>query len=130
YPDYSFDCVMLFSIFTHMRLAGIPNYISEIARVLKPGGHAYITTFLLNDESRKAIAERRSSLPFPYSFEGCLILDETFPETAIAVTEKSILEWLEQAGLTVKDIRKGSWAGRLGHPNLHDDLVIGKSPEN
>lgn len=129
YADRSFDCVMLFSIFTHMRLVGIANYISEIARVLKPGGHGFITSFLLNDESRKAIAEGRSSLPFPYSFEGCLILDDTFPETAIATPERQILEWLGHAGLRVKDIRRGSWAGRSGQPNLHDDLVIEKSPE-
>ena len=126
YEDRSFDCVMLFSIFTHMRMVGIANYISEIARVLKSGGHAYITTFLLNAESQKAIEEGRSSLPFPYPFEGCLVLDQTFPETAIAVPEAQVLKCLANAGLVVKDIRRGSWAGRSGPPNLHDDLVVSR----
>jgi ubiquinone/menaquinone biosynthesis C-methylase UbiE len=126
YEDDVFDCVMLFSIFTHMRLAGISNYITEIARVLKPGGHAFITTCLLNDESRKAIADGRSSLRFPYSFEGCLVVDEVFPETAIAVPQKEIVDWLAQAGLRLKDIKYGSWASRPASQNLHDNLVVQK----
>jgi SAM-dependent methyltransferase len=126
YDNDSFDCVMLMSIFTHMRLAGIHNYINEIARVMKLGGHAFITTFLLNEESRKSIVDGKSSLAFPYPFEGCLTLDEVFPETAIAVPQNHITDWLAQAGLQLEHVNYGSWADRPGRQNLHDNLIIKK----
>ena len=36
--DETFDFVFLASVFTHMLPEGVEHYLSEIARVLKPGG--------------------------------------------------------------------------------------------
>lgn len=41
YEDNSFDKIFLFSVFTHMLVDEIANYLSEIKRVLKPGGYVY-----------------------------------------------------------------------------------------
>ena len=52
--DNSFDLVFLTSVFTHMFAGDVENYLSEISRVLKPGGKCLITWFLLDEVSRKS----------------------------------------------------------------------------
>jgi cyclopropane fatty-acyl-phospholipid synthase-like methyltransferase len=126
YEDHTFDCVILMSVFTHMRISGIRNYLHEISRVMKSGAKGFITTFLLNEEAEAAINAGRSRLPFPYRLEDCRIMDNVFPETAIAVPEKQMLSWFDEAALRVTNILRGSWAGRQGPENLHDDVVLQK----
>ena len=48
FADNSFDVVFLVSVFTHMLPADVKNYISEIGRMLKPGGHVVFTTFVMD----------------------------------------------------------------------------------
>jgi cyclopropane fatty-acyl-phospholipid synthase-like methyltransferase len=126
YDEGVFDCVLLMSIFTHMLPTGIRNYIHELSRVMKTGGHAFITTFLLNEESTAAINDGRSAISFQHSLDGCLIIDKIFPESAIAVPERQLLAWFSEAGLRVTNTMYGSWAGRKGRENLHDDVVVQK----
>lgn len=47
--DSSFDVVVAASVFTHMLEDDCANYAREIERVLKPGGTAAISTFLLTE---------------------------------------------------------------------------------
>ncbi|MDQ3932589.1 MAG: class I SAM-dependent methyltransferase [Actinomycetota bacterium] len=44
--DGKYDCIVLFSVFTHMRLQEIVTYLGEIRRVLSPQGRAYVTAFV------------------------------------------------------------------------------------
>ena len=46
--DNSFDVVFLVSVFTHMLPADVKNYIKEIGRMLKSGGHVMFTTFIMD----------------------------------------------------------------------------------
>ena len=46
YPDSTFDFVVLMSVFTHMKLSEVANYLREIHRVLKPGGRVWASYFL------------------------------------------------------------------------------------
>jgi ubiquinone/menaquinone biosynthesis C-methylase UbiE len=126
YGDALFDCVMLMSVFTHMLPAGIHNYIREISRVMKTGGNAFITTFLLNEESRQAIKDQRTALPFAHRLGDCFVMDNVFPETAIAIPEDQMMAWFSEAGLQVTSVTRGSWAGRSGPENLHDNVVLHK----
>jgi SAM-dependent methyltransferase len=43
YDDGQFDVVCAFEVFMHVTLEGIGNYLTEIARVLRPGGLAVVT---------------------------------------------------------------------------------------
>jgi hypothetical protein len=126
YDGDVFDCVMLMSVFTHMLPAGIRNYIHELSRVMKPGANAFVTTFLLNEESGAAITNGMSLLAFPHQLGECLVMDEVFPETAIAVPEDQMMSWFSEAGFRVTTAMYGSWAGRSDRENLHDDLVVQK----
>lgn len=42
-PDASFDVVVMFKSLHHVPVARMDDALKEIARVLKPGGHAYIS---------------------------------------------------------------------------------------
>jgi SAM-dependent methyltransferase len=48
FDDDSFHVVFLVSVFTHMLPDDVKNYIKEIGRMLKPGGHLVFTTFVMD----------------------------------------------------------------------------------
>src|SRR4051794_37428060 len=49
YPDNEFDFVFAISLFTHLLSPPTERYLSEVGRVLKPGGHWFFTFFLVPD---------------------------------------------------------------------------------
>ncbi len=54
FPDNHFDAVILFAVLTCIPSDSVQkNLISEIERVLKPGGIIYINDFLLNTDERE-----------------------------------------------------------------------------
>lgn len=52
FDDNSFDVVFLVSVFTHMLPDDVKNYIKEIGRMLKPGGHLMFTTFVMDSGTK------------------------------------------------------------------------------
>jgi len=56
--------VILSSAFTHTLSDEVSNYLSEIERVMKPGGRAMITFFLLNRQSLMLIEAEKSTIGF------------------------------------------------------------------
>ena len=61
YSDGEFDLALAASVFTHMRPGEIDRYVSEAARVLKPGGRLLASFFLLNEDTqlRLTVSGRR-----------------------------------------------------------------------
>ena len=49
FPDESFDCVMDYNASYHTDTAGYRQAISELRRILKPGGEVYMTLLSQND---------------------------------------------------------------------------------
>ena len=45
FPDAAFDSALLASVFTHMPLEETRHYLSELRRVLRPGGKALLSVF-------------------------------------------------------------------------------------
>src|SRR5437667_3482466 len=71
YSDASFDFVFVTSVFTHMPSLSMGHYVSEISRVLRSGGRAFITFFLLTSESLKLMSAGSSHLNFAYDLGTC-----------------------------------------------------------
>src|SRR5256714_5946755 len=63
YADGEFDLTFALSLYTHMFPFQVANYLRETARVLRPGGRALATFFLLNPEAEELVAEG-VTLPF------------------------------------------------------------------
>jgi len=136
YPDEDFDVVFLFSVFTHMLPDGVERYLSEIARVLTPGGRSVITWFLLNAESLRMLEEQRDQRTdrasnahksrLSHDFGIYRVADLARPEAVVAYQERFALENYANAGLEVQHpIRYGSWIGREG-TLMNQDVVLAR----
>ncbi len=125
YEDRSFDFVFLTSVFTHMLPADVENYLSEMARVLRPGGRCLATWFLLNPESKALLADGRATVDFRHTIEGCLITDRDAPEAAVAYEEARVMEMYARAGLVIDPpVRYGSWCGRSDYLSFQDICIV------
>jgi len=123
YSDAEFDFVCLISVFTHMLPDAVANYISEIGRVLKPGGKSFISFLLLNDESRRLIAQGKSTIPLAHQLKGCTVLDPEFPETTVGLPEDFVKQCFDESRLPIRAMHYGSWCGRTA-PNFYQDIVV------
>jgi SAM-dependent methyltransferase len=113
YESGSFDFVVLGSVFSHMFPADLSNYLSEIARVMKPGGKAVISCYLLNARKREAIAAGGGVFTFTHPGPGYWAEFAELPEAAIAYEEDWMLALYDRCGLEVVENREGVWATQL-----------------
>jgi len=126
FPDGRFAFVFLTSVFTHMLEDDISQYISEIHRVLKPGGRALMTFYLLEPESQEAIrcGTTIPLLKFTHKIsEVCRTAIPSNPEKAVGYTLSFLEELLQSHGFEKPKIHMGSWA-RNGERLTSQDVVI------
>lgn len=126
YPDRSFDVVIATSIFTHLLSAGAEHYVSECARVLKPGGRLFATWFLLTPQSEAALAAREGTIRFPWRYPGYAVYRRGNPEAAVAYEEPVVRAWYKTFALALTESPSyGLWCGRPspGYGGYQDRLV-------
>ena len=126
YDDERFDFAILTSVLTHLLEAEADHYISETARVLKPGGRVLATFFLLNPESRRLIADGSTSLAFLDPDDHVSVVDADLPEEAVAYDEGWVQERLREHGLEPGETRYGSWCGREESTSFQDIVVAAR----
>ena len=125
YDDASFDIAVLISVFTHLLPIEVERYLSEISRVLRPGGRTAISYFILNEVSAGNI--RNGNAHFQFAFGGSPARWETFetPESALAYEEAYLLDLYARSGLeVVQPIRYGTWSQFPDVRDRHQDFVI------
>jgi ubiquinone/menaquinone biosynthesis C-methylase UbiE len=118
FEDRKFDFIYLTSVFTHMHSEDVDNYLSEINRMLKPGGCVFITYFLIDEETKKLMEEGKSTRKFiPYT-ENSYTDKPKNPESAIAF-DKMFIEFLySKNNMKITDLSFGKWR----FPELHKSL--------
>lgn len=126
FESATFDLVLLKSVFTHMVPADVRSYLREISRVLRPGGRAAISYFLLNPESRLLIEQGRDVHQLKFEYEGdplCRIANPEVPEAVTAHDEARIRAFYAEVGMQAVELSFGDWCGR---PTLlgHQDLIV------
>jgi SAM-dependent methyltransferase len=124
YPPASFDFVFLTSVFTHMPATQVRHYMSEIRKVLKPGGRALITCFMLNGESKPLIAAGKSSRDLSHPSGESMVASLSRPDEAVGFEESTFRKWLEEHDLRVETIAYGSWCNRANALSYQDLVVI------
>ena len=130
YDSYSFDIVLLKSVFTHMRPTEVENYLREIARLLNETGRCLATFFLLNEEQKRLAAEGLNTLKFNFGEERWRYVYEHSPESACAYDENYILGLLRKHGLRLREpIYYGRWSGRASGLSFQDILIIERARE-
>ena len=127
YDTNYFDFACATSLFTHMLPADTENYLSEISRVLKPGGRCFHTFFLLNEESTALIADGAGRFDFQYKRDGYVTVSRNDPEKAVAYDEARIRKLYQERGLRIDEpIHYGSWCGRKRFLSGQDIIIAVK----
>jgi SAM-dependent methyltransferase len=120
YDDDSFDFACVTSVFTHLPRAAVDNYVSELARVLKPGGRCLATYFLINEDAIRAMDGHGQFVP---AGDGEFVVDTRVPERAVAFDEGVVREAHGRHGLPIESVHLGSWCGRPDYTSFQDITV-------
>ena len=106
YEENTFNSVFLFSVFTHMKIDEIQNYLIEINRVLLPGGKCLATffTYLEGDN-----LEDNKGFKFPVKKDGYRLLHEKVEEANIAIEMETLKNMISKSGLTFEQKIGGFW---------------------
>jgi SAM-dependent methyltransferase len=127
--DGAIDFVFATSVFTHMQIAGVRRYIAEAARCLRPGGAFLFTAFLLDPQSKAAMASGRTTYAFHARLDDVsATIDPKTPERAMAHERAVILDALREAGFEIDgDVHDGTWRGHA-HAMAFQDLIVARKP--
>jgi len=118
--------VLAKSLFTHLQEAEARHFLSEIRRVLRPGGTAVVTAFLFE----RGEGETRAAEFFPFtSTDGSARWRwKSHPESAIAFEGSSFLAMVSGAGLSHEWLGRGFWPG-AAVPRGQDILLLFRAEE-
>jgi ubiquinone/menaquinone biosynthesis C-methylase UbiE len=127
--DQTLDKVFGWSVFTHMWERDIRHYLAEFYRVLKPGGQALLTCFVLTPEVL-AKARQTNLTQFNLMFEHqvddrCWVNDLEFPLGAIGYSPAALLSMVSDARLSMqRDFLRGAWSGYYDDPEDGQDALV------
>ena len=128
YEDETFDFVFLTSVFTHLLPPAAGHYLSEIHRVLRPGGRCLATWFLLDGQSWPAVRAGTTQYGFGIDREGCRIARLDMPLMAVAYPRELVGTMVADAQLDVREpVIRGNWYGDRSAPEHQDLLVIDRA---
>ena len=103
--------------------ADVENYVKELGRVLRPGGRALNTFFLLNSSNGRGPGSDRATIPFSVKEDGYWAVSSRTPEVAVAYEEDDVRKLYERHGFSVEgQIHPGTWVGADG-PSFQDIVV-------
>ncbi len=136
YAEERFDFVLAMSVFSHMKPDGMSRYLSEAARVLRPGGRLAATYFVVDDDvlARLAAAETDFALDHEMtdgSGTGYLVSDPKVPEYNIGHRRAEVAAAADRAGLTLESWLDGWWSRAPNEPHgdaFYQDLLIASKP--
>jgi SAM-dependent methyltransferase len=123
--DKSIDFAFATSVFTHIHSLEARHYLTELRRVLSPGGAGLLTFFLFDESMHARPAGPWPAMDFRYRLADGFTIDPRTPERAIAYPEAWLRDSLEAAQLMLDGpIRHGSWWGRPDALDFQDMIVV------
>jgi cyclopropane fatty-acyl-phospholipid synthase-like methyltransferase len=118
-----------FSIFTHVFEETILDYTRQVLDHLEPGRTLLFTAFLLNEEARSLIRQRRSQFTMAHAVnDHCFYEREEAPRNAVSYAEDWLLRQVSAQGYLIDRVMHGSWCGRdrKAHPQGQDWVLLRK----
>jgi SAM-dependent methyltransferase len=132
FPDASFEVVALWSVFTHMFPEDIAHYLTEIFRVLKPGGRIVASYYLFNEKVLAMMQNSKTKINFFHELKNCRTTNPNMPEDALAVNDTWLLTVHEHLDLKPQPIFYGGWSDHISQVgaeiiNLQDIVIATKN---
>jgi SAM-dependent methyltransferase len=125
YANDRFDLAILCSVLTHILPDAIENYLRQTARVLAPGGSAFISVFLFDLHAEIAVRSGTTIFEFRHQIGPCLTFDPQHPEEGIACGETWFFQAIERSGLRVAEVHRGNWRNVRSYA-ITQDYVLAK----
>lgn len=124
YADRQFDFVIMTSVVTHLPPDEVLVYLSEVARLLKPGGRLFMTAFVVDTTAAaNASGKRDARLGFVRDGDGpCWFVPDMPPLAAVGFDEGFLDQSLEKAGLAIALKSLGHWRGQ--NAEHYQDLYV------
>jgi len=126
YAENSFDFAIATSLFTHMFMGEVANYLRQAFRVLRPGGALFCTAFLLTPSSVAEMLRNRGAVKFLAEHQGSLINVPERPAAAVAHFAEPLLAQATLAGFVPERHLAGLWPGSGAGVTKQDILVLRK----
>jgi len=126
YPDDAFDFICAISVFTHLQPGETENYIKQIKRVLKSGGKAVLTFFLLDPYTLELMSQNSGGLQFKHHYQNYSLMNHKVKAANVAYERPYIYSLLAASGLRINKELKGSWCGRdkTHYLDFQDILIL------
>lgn len=126
YANESFDLAIATSVFTHMVPEEVIQYMNEIHRVLKSGGHAYLTFFVLNENSKAQMIRGKNEFNFRYDHGNYRLLDEKVKSANVAYEESYLFnEIIAKHKYQIESTEFGTWSNMSkGSPIAFQDRIV------
>lgn len=126
YANDRFDLAILCSVLTHMLPEAIENYLRQTARILVPGGSAFISVLLFDIAAEIAVRNGTTVFDFRHRIGPCVTFDLHHPEEGIACEEPWFFEVIERSGLRLANVRRGNWRSVRSYAITQDYVVAVK----
>jgi cyclopropane fatty-acyl-phospholipid synthase-like methyltransferase len=119
YSESEFDFACAISVFTHMLPEEVENYISQMAKVLKPEAKAVCTFFILNEHSIQSMNNQNSSFKFNITNQGQFaLMDEKVKSANVAYFENYIENLISNYSFRIITKIPGHWSGKEKNMDL------------
>jgi ubiquinone/menaquinone biosynthesis C-methylase UbiE len=124
----SFDVIWSSSLFTHMLMPAVDNYLKEMARVAKPGGRIWNSYLLLDEISEPLVlGPRNDGRRMQHEVEGGRIAYKEKPEHVVGLYKEQIMALHEKHGFEISEVQLSNWSG--GRPDTKyrgQDVIIAR----
>ncbi|MGB3590321.1 MAG: class I SAM-dependent methyltransferase [Nonlabens sp.] len=125
YDDGSFDAIYSFSVFTHMQLDEVQNYLLHSARVLKHHGKI-LSTFFIYDDTSEELISKSGKFSFPIKKDGHRLMSDKVTAGNVAFHQDRLEEMMNYAGLKIERIIFGFWKPGMEASDYQDMVVYSK----
>lgn len=128
FADESFDVIFSASLFTHLLLPSVDNYLAEMGRVARPGGRIWNSYLLLDEVSEPfVLGPRNDGRRMQHEIDGGRVGYKDRPEHVVGLHKERILALHEKHGLEVVEMQLSNWSGGRPTTNYHgQDIIIAR----
>lgn len=127
-PPGTVDLAISISLFTHLDLPAAADILAAIARMLRNGGRAFVTVFVLDSGAREGIESARTGFSFKHRTPSGQLHAEKLedPTHAVAYEMGQIEALIHSVGLQLERWVPGYWShGNIGEI-FQDALILRK----